>query len=91
MISTKHCGCILILQSPSILVTYLDNFFCFCGNGMITSMLEPHLKAKVGASQGDVGLTFLISGAVYMISSPIGGLVSFFIPLFTSKLFGWKE
>ena len=44
---------------------------------MIESMLEPHLKRKAGASQTDVGLTFLILGGVYMISSPIGGLVSF--------------
>ena len=39
-------------------------------------MLEPHLKGKAGASQGDVGLTFLILGGVYMIGSPIAGLVS---------------
>ena len=43
---------------------------------MIESMLEPHLKGKAGATQGDVGITFLILGGVYMISSPIGGLVS---------------
>ena len=43
---------------------------------MIESMLEPHLKRKAGASQSDVGITFLILGGVYMISSPIGGLVS---------------
>jgi hypothetical protein len=44
---------------------------------MIESMLEPHLKRNAGASQGDVGLTFFILGGVYMISSPIVGLVSF--------------
>ena len=27
---------------------------------MIESMLEPHLKRKAGASQSDVGITFLI-------------------------------
>ena len=54
----------------------MDNFFCFCGNGMIESMLEPHLKRKAGATQADVGVTFLILGGVYMFSSPIGGLVS---------------
>ena len=43
---------------------------------MIESMLEPHLKRKAGASQSDVGITFLILGGVYMVSSPIGGLVS---------------
>ena len=43
---------------------------------MIESMLEPHLKRKAGATQADVGVTFLILGGVYMFSSPIGGLVS---------------
>ena len=43
---------------------------------MIESMLEPHLKRSAGATQGDVGVTFLILGGVYMTSSPIGGLVS---------------
>ena len=65
-----------ILQSPSILPPYLDNFFCFCGNGMIESMLEPHLTRKADADQTDVGVTFLILGAVYIFSSLIGGLVS---------------
>jgi len=64
-----------IAKSPSILLPYLDNFFCFCGNGMIESMLEPHLKRKAGATQADVGVTFLILGGVYMLSSPIGGLI----------------
>ena len=43
---------------------------------MIESMLEPHLKRKAGASQTDVGMTFLILGGVYMITSVIVGLVS---------------
>lgn len=43
---------------------------------MIESMLEPHLKREAGATQADVGVTFLILGGVYMFSSPIGGLVS---------------
>ena len=43
---------------------------------MIVSMITPFLKTNVGASQYDVGLTFLIFGGVYMIGSPIGGLVS---------------
>ena len=43
---------------------------------MIESMLEPHLKRKAGADQTDVGVTFLILGAVYIFSSLIGGLVS---------------
>ena len=43
------CG--IIFLSPSMLPPYLDNFFCFCGNGMIESMLEPHLKDSAGANQ----------------------------------------
>ena len=38
-------------------------------------MLEPLLKRSAGASQIDVGITFLIYGGVFMISSPIAGLV----------------
>ena len=54
---------------------YLDNFFSYCGIGMIEAMLEPHLKRNAGATQTDVGITFLIYGSAYMISSPIAGLV----------------
>ena len=54
---------------------YLDNFLIHCGIGMIESMLEPHLKQNAGATQTDVGIAFLIYGGVYMISSPIAGLV----------------
>ena len=43
---------------------------------MIEAMLEPHLKRKASADQTDVGVTFLILGAVYMFSSLIGGVVS---------------
>ena len=39
-------------------------------------MMEPYLERKASASQYDVGMTFLIFGGVYMISAPIGGLVS---------------
>ena len=40
------------------------------------AMLEPYLKRSAGATEADVGVTFLIIGGVYMISAPIGGLVS---------------
>ena len=42
---------IFLFQSPAISLPFLDNFICFCGNGMIESMLEPHLKGAAGASQ----------------------------------------
>ena len=65
-----------LLQHPSIFMPFLDNFICFCGNGMIESMLEPHLKDAAGATQTEVGLTFLILGGVYMATTPITGYVS---------------
>ena len=66
---------IFFLQHPSIFMPFLDNFICFCGNGMIESMLEPHLKDSAGANQTQVGLTFLILGGVYMATTPITGFV----------------
>jgi len=71
-----------IVTSPSILLPYFDAFLCSSGVGMIESMLEPHLKSKAGASQTDVGLTFLIIGGVYMFSSPVCGFVSMMISSF---------
>ena len=44
---------------------------------MIESMLEPHLRS-VGATQTEVGLTFLILGGVYMVTTPIAGYVRAF-------------
>ena len=37
-------------------------------------MLEPHLRS-VGATQTEVGLTFLILGGVYMVTTPVAGYV----------------
>ncbi len=62
-------------QSPSIFMPYVDLLVCFFGNGMITSMLEPHLK-EAGANTNQVGITFLIFGAVYMACTPCVGFVS---------------
>jgi hypothetical protein len=52
-----------------------DNFVCFCGFGMIESMLQSHMKNNAKSSQLDVGMTFLILGGHYMVSSIITGLV----------------
>ena len=49
----------------------------FCVQGMLESMLEPHLIAA-GANRTQIGLSFLILGAVYMLATPFGGLVSLF-------------
>ena len=58
------------------MVVYIDVLNCTVGNGMIEAMLEPHLKRKAYASQAEVGISFFILGAVYMVISPIVGLVS---------------
>ena len=73
--SAKNLTLTDIAKSPSILLPFLDLLVCFFGNGMIASMLEPHL-AEAGASSSEVGLTFLIFGAVFMASTPISGFVS---------------
>ncbi len=62
-------------QHPSIFMPFIDNFICFCGDGMIESMLEPHMKNAAGSSQYDVGIAFLILGALYMSCSLIAGFV----------------
>ena len=57
---------------------FIDNFICFCGDGMIESMLEPHMKSAAGSSQYDVGIAFLILGGLYMSCSLIAGVVRIF-------------
>jgi hypothetical protein len=43
---------------------------------MIESMLEPYMKTYTDASQTDVGNTFLVLGAIYMVTTPVTGYVS---------------
>ena len=40
-------------------------------------MLESQLKDNANASQTDVGITFVILGCAYMVSSPVVGYVSY--------------
>jgi len=58
-----------------MVLVYLDVFICITGNGMLESMLEPHLKRKAMASQAEVGVSFFILGGVYMVISLMGGWV----------------
>ena len=58
-----------------MILVYLDVFICITGNGMIESMLEPHLKRKAMASHAEVGVSFFILGGVYMVISLMGGWV----------------
>ncbi len=47
----------------------------YSGNGMMTALLEPHLRKEASASQFDVAMAFLAMGGVYMITTPITGYV----------------
>ena len=60
---------------------FIDCFVCFFGNGMIVSMLEPHLNS-VGATITQVGLVFLVQGGVFMVATFVAGIVSFPINLY---------
>ena len=53
----------------------MDNLICFMGNGMIESMLEPHLKNTVGASQTEIGITFMIDATAYTVAGLGAGYV----------------
>ena len=57
------------------MLPFVDLFAALCGNGMLESMLEPHLK-YVGASTLDVGISFLIFGCCYMVGNMFFGQVS---------------
>ena len=65
-----------VFQTPMLFLPFLDIFFCFFGNGMIESMLEPHLRTAANASQSEIGITFLILGGSYMVATPVMGFVS---------------
>ena len=52
---------------------------------MIESMLEPHLRST-GETQSQVGITFLILGGVYMVTTPIAGYVSLFYEIHIWKM-----
>ena len=57
------------------MLPFVDLFSALCGNGMLESMLEPHLRS-VGSTTIDVGVTFLIYGCCYMIGNMFFGTVS---------------
>ena len=54
----------------------MDNLICFMGTGMIESMLEPHLKDTAGATQTEIGITFMIDATVYTVAGLGAGYVS---------------
>ena len=64
-----------VVSNVSILMPHLDNAMCYAGFGMIESMLEPHMRQTVDATQRQVGNAFLISGVVYMFLTILVGYV----------------
>ena len=66
-----------IIKHPQLLMPFVDLFAALCGNGMLESMLEPHLR-ETGASTLDVGLSFLIFGCCYMLGNMFFGQVKDF-------------
>jgi len=61
-----------IVSSPALLFPFVDLFSALCGNGMLESMLEPHLRFA-GASTIDVGVSFLVFGCCYSIGNMLFG------------------
>ena len=64
----------ITLQTPSILIPFVDTIVCYFGSGMLVSMLEPHLSSA-GATIYQVGLVFLVRGGVYMVTAFPAGMV----------------
>ena len=63
-----------VICHPSLMMPFIDLFAALCGNGMLESMLEPHLR-ETGASTLDVGLSFLVFGCCYMVGNMFFGQV----------------
>ena len=63
-----------VFSNVALFLPFLDLFAALCGNGMLESMLEPHLK-HAGASAIVVGISFLAFGCCYMIGNLIFGVV----------------
>ena len=63
-----------IVSSPALLFPFVDLFSALCGIGMLESMLEPHLR-ETGASNVDIGFSFLLYGCCYIIGNMPFGLV----------------
>ena len=68
-----------IASNWGTLLPFLDLFAALCGNGMLESMLEPHLK-YAGAGTVQVGVSFLVFGCCYMLGNVLfGGVCATFL------------
>ncbi len=61
-----------LFSSLSLLLPFVDLFTALCGNGMLESMLEPHLRDNKATTM-DVGLSFLLFGCCYMLGNMFFG------------------
>jgi len=77
-----------IASNWGTLLPFLDLFAALCGNGMLESMLEPHLK-YAGAGTVQVGVSFLVFGCCYMLGNVLfGGAIDKFGQPILWSLFG---
>ena len=65
-----------VVLNPSIWLSYFDLIMVCCGLGFVDSMTAPFLTRKFGASQMDIGVSMLICGIMFMLTSPIIGFVN---------------
>eukprot|EP00095_Tigriopus_kingsejongensis_P001693 maker-scaffold3251_size9521-snap-gene-0.1 protein:Tk01693 transcript:maker-scaffold3251_size9521-snap-gene-0.1-mRNA-1 annotation:"chromaffin granule amine" len=61
-----------VLKSPILFMPYVDNAITFIGYGYVEALIQPHL-IDAGANQTQVGYFFLITGALYMVTTPCIG------------------
>ena len=64
-----------IITTPSLLLPFIDIFSALCGNGMLESMLAPHLR-ETGATTIGIGVSFVVFGCCFIIGSTFFGFVS---------------
>ena len=64
-----------LLQTPSLWFPCVDVFFVILTHHSTEAMLEPHAKAELGMTQGQVGLAFLLMGGSYLTFTLLAGKV----------------
>jgi len=64
-----------VFTTFNIVAPFIDNFMSSCACGMMEAMLGHHLSDDddIGATAGQVGITFLIIMAAYTVASIFGG------------------
>ena len=62
-------------QTVEVVIPLVQNTIVLSAHGAIESMLEPHMRKSVGASQDYVGLAFCWMGGSYMVANLVAGFV----------------